>query len=149
MPEHGRSAIEATGSSGTSADGLAAAAPVPLQGLRLAFLPIVFSHALRLIQHFAQLARQRQFAKYFANVRNETVSASTRWHGGCMARKNTKKKSAEATRARVRKIMARPRMTRSARIAERNLGTSPIAEESIAVIAGALENPRKFSGHPA
>jgi hypothetical protein len=66
-----------------------------------------------------------------------------------MAGKSAKKKLAEATRARVRKIMARPRMTKSARIAERNLGASRIAEEPSAMIAGAAENPRKFSLHPA
>jgi hypothetical protein len=66
-----------------------------------------------------------------------------------MAGKNAKKKSAEATRARVRKIMARPRMTKSARIAVRNLGGTRIAEESTALITGAAENPRRFSCHPA
>ena len=57
-----------------------------------------------------------------------------------MARKKAKKKTAEATRARVRRIMARPRMTKSARIAQRNLDTLRIAEQSSVTMAGAAEN---------
>jgi hypothetical protein len=44
-----------------------------------------------------------------------------------MAYKNTKKESGEAARARVRKEMAKPRMAKSARIAERKLDTSRFA----------------------
>jgi len=42
--------------------------------------------------------------------------------------KKAKKDLGEATRASVKKEMAKPRMAKSARIAERNLDTAPISK---------------------
>jgi hypothetical protein len=56
-----------------------------------------------------------------------------------MRRKNAKNKSGEATRASVRKIMAKPRMARSARIAERNLDASRIAEDPSITMLGTVD----------
>jgi hypothetical protein len=43
-------------------------------------------------------------------------------------KKKAKKDLGESTRASVKKEMAKPRMAKSARIAERNLDTTPISE---------------------
>jgi hypothetical protein len=43
-------------------------------------------------------------------------------------KKKAKKDLGQATRASVKKEMAKPRMAKSARIAERNLDTTPISE---------------------
>jgi hypothetical protein len=56
-----------------------------------------------------------------------------------MARKNGKKESGEATRASVRKVMAKPRMAKSARIAELNLDASRISEEASITLSGTVD----------
>jgi hypothetical protein len=48
-----------------------------------------------------------------------------------MGRKNMKKESGEMARARVKKEMAKPRITKSARIAELNLDTSRIGVRAV------------------
>jgi hypothetical protein len=61
---------------------------------------------------------------YVATVRNGTARLPSRCHDGCMLHKKSKKELENATRSRVAKEMAKPRMAKSARIAERNLDTA-------------------------
>jgi hypothetical protein len=67
-----------------------------------------------------------------------------------MVRKNAKKESDEATRASVRKEMAKPRMAKSARIAELNLDASRIAEEPSVTMPGTVDAivPSSRPGQP-
>jgi hypothetical protein len=65
--------------------------------------------------------------------------ASTRCYDGRMPRKKVKKKSDKATRASVKKEMAKPRMARSARIAELNLDTTRIREQPSTTMPGTVD----------
>jgi len=56
-----------------------------------------------------------------------------------MPHKKTEQESGTATLARVRKEMAKPRMARSARIAELNLNTARIPGESTVTLPGTVE----------
>jgi hypothetical protein len=56
-----------------------------------------------------------------------------------MLYKKSKKELGNATRAGVRKEMAKPRMARSARIAELNLDTSRISEQPSAALPGTVD----------
>jgi len=56
-----------------------------------------------------------------------------------MAHKKRKKEAVDATRVGVEKEMAKPRMARSARIAELNLDTSRIPEQPSAIVPGTVE----------
>ena len=56
-----------------------------------------------------------------------------------MLHKKSKKEPGNATHASVKKEMAKPRMARSARIAELNLGTSRIPEQPSAVMPGTVD----------
>jgi hypothetical protein len=56
-----------------------------------------------------------------------------------MAHKHVSKESGRATRASVRKEMAKPRMARSAKIAELSLDASRIAEEPSVTMLGTVE----------
>jgi hypothetical protein len=56
-----------------------------------------------------------------------------------MLHKKTKKESGNATRASVRKEMAKPRMARSARVAELNLDTARIPEQPSATMPGTVD----------
>jgi hypothetical protein len=56
-----------------------------------------------------------------------------------MARKNASKESGQATLASVRKEMAKPRMARSAKIAELNLDTVRISEEPSVTMPGTVD----------
>jgi hypothetical protein len=64
-------------------------------------------------------------------------------------KKKSKKGQGEATRASVRKEMAKPRMARSARIAQLNFDTARISERPSAIMPGIVEkiipspHPRK------
>lgn len=60
--------------------------------------------------------------------------------------KKLKKKSANATRASVKKEMAKPRMARSARIAELNLDTARIREEPSTTMPGTVNKIIPSSG---
>jgi hypothetical protein len=65
-----------------------------------------------------------------------------------MLRKKVKKQSDHATRASVKKEMARPRMARSARIAELNLDTARIREQPSTTMPGTVDKiipPRRAS----
>ena len=53
--------------------------------------------------------------------------------------KKTKKETASATRVSVNKEMAKPRIARSARIAELNLDTSRILEQPSATVPGTVD----------
>jgi hypothetical protein len=55
-----------------------------------------------------------------------------------MRRIKAKKVPADATRASVKKEMAKPRMARSARIAERNLDTARVPEQSSTTMPGTV-----------
>ena len=52
---------------------------------------------------------------------------------------SAKKETGDATRASVMKEIAKPRMARSARIAERNLDTARISEQPSAAVAGTVD----------
>ena len=56
-----------------------------------------------------------------------------------MLHKKAKKKPGNATLASVRKEMAKPRMARSARIAELNLDTTRISEQPSATMPGTVD----------
>ena len=56
-----------------------------------------------------------------------------------MLQKIGKKKSDNATRATVKKEMAKPRITKSARIAERRLDTARIPEQSRTTLPGTVD----------
>jgi hypothetical protein len=56
-----------------------------------------------------------------------------------MMHKKTKKKTGNATLARVDQEMAKPRMARSAKIAELNLDTSRISEQPSVTMTGTVE----------
>ena len=56
-----------------------------------------------------------------------------------MLRKKGKKKAGTATRARVKKEMEKPRMARSARIAELNLDTARIREQPSTTMPGIVD----------
>jgi hypothetical protein len=56
-----------------------------------------------------------------------------------MLHKKTKKESGNATRASVRKEMAKPRMARSARVAELNLDTARIPEHPSTTMPGTVK----------
>jgi hypothetical protein len=65
-----------------------------------------------------------------------------------MRHKKRTKKSGHATRASVRKEMAKPRMAKSAKIAELNLDTTRIVEEPSATMPGTVEKIIP-SSHPS
>src|ERR1700728_4259830 len=75
----------------------------------------------------------------FATVPFETARLRCREYFGCMAHKNARKESGQAIRDSVRKEMAKPRMARSASIAELDLDTSRIAAEPIVTMPGTVE----------
>jgi hypothetical protein len=56
-----------------------------------------------------------------------------------MLRKGTKKESDTATRASVSNEMAKPRMARSARVAEMNLDTARIPEQPSTIMSGTVD----------
>jgi uncharacterized protein YfaS (alpha-2-macroglobulin family) len=56
-----------------------------------------------------------------------------------MLRKKTKKQRGDATRASVKREMAKPRMARSARIAELKLDAARIGEEPSATMSGVVD----------
>lgn len=74
-----------------------------------------------------------------AIVRKGTAGVLSRCHHGCMRQKNAGKEPGNATRASVRTEMAKPRMTRSARIAELNLDTTRTPEQPSATMAGTVD----------
>jgi hypothetical protein len=78
-------------------------------------------------------------AAYFATVRKGTARLALRCHDGCMLSKNGKKKPGHATHASVKKEMAKPRMSRSARIAERKLDTARIPEPPSTTLPGMVD----------
>jgi hypothetical protein len=62
-----------------------------------------------------------------------------RCHDACMLHKKRRKKPGSATRASVRMEMARPRMARSARIAELSLDTARNPERPSMTVPGTVE----------
>jgi hypothetical protein len=74
----------------------------------------------------------------FATVQNETAWHLSRCQNGKMLNKKGKKPG-NATRASVKKEMAKPRMARSARIAELNLDTARISEQPSTSMPGTVK----------
>ncbi len=74
-----------------------------------------------------------------ATVRNGTACLPCRCHDECMLHKKTKKEPSNTTRVGVTKEMAKPRMSRSARIAALNLDTSRIPEQPSATMPGTVD----------
>jgi hypothetical protein len=72
----------------------------------------------------------------FATVRNVTARLPCRCQYRRMLRKKAKTKPRNAILARVTKEMANPRVARSAREPERNLGTARNPEQPVATLAG-------------
>jgi hypothetical protein len=62
-----------------------------------------------------------------------------RCHDGCMLHKKDRKEPGNATRASVTKEMAKPRMAKSARIAEVNLAATRIPEQPSTTMPGTVE----------
>ena len=67
---------------------------------------------------------------------NGTERVPAQCHDQCMRHKKAKKLPEDVTRAGVKKEMAKPRMARSARIAERNLDTSRVPEQPSTTMPG-------------
>ena len=67
--------------------------------------------------------------------------------------KNTKKEQSDSIRARVKNEMARPRMARSARIAERNLDMARVSERPSTTMPGTVDkiiaSPRRHQPEKA
>jgi hypothetical protein len=67
--------------------------------------------------------------------------------------KNAKKERGDSLRARVKNEMARPRMAKSARIAERNLDLARVSERPSATMPGTvekiIESPRRHQPEKA
>ena len=74
-----------------------------------------------------------------AIVRNGTAGVLSPGHHDCMRQKNAETESGNATRASVQTEMAKPRMARSARIAELNLDTARSPEQPSASMAGTVD----------
>jgi len=77
-------------------------------------------------------------------VRKGTAQLARRWYCECMAHKHASEESGRARRASVKKELAKPRMARSARIAERNLDASRIAEDSSVTMPGTVDKIISF-----
>jgi uncharacterized protein YfaS (alpha-2-macroglobulin family) len=75
----------------------------------------------------------------FATVRNGTAWLPSRCHAGFMQHKKSKKQSDHAARACVSKEMGKPRMARSARIAELNLDMARIPEQPSTTMPGTVD----------
>src|ERR1700685_991109 len=80
----------------------------------------------------------------------ERLRLPTRHHDGRMLHKKTNNELDNATRASVRKEMAKPRMARSARIAELDLDTERIPEQPSAILPGTVDKiiPSPGPSHP-
>ncbi len=78
-------------------------------------------------------------AKRFVSVRNETALLRSGCHDVFMLDKKVKKELDAPTHASVRKEMAKPRMARSARLAELNLDTTRIPEQPSTTMPGIVE----------
>ena len=76
---------------------------------------------------------------YFVTVRNWTAWLISRDQDQCMLHKKSKKESGSSTRASVKKEMAKPRMARSAKIAELNLDTARIPEQPSTTMPGTVD----------
>jgi hypothetical protein len=87
-------------------------------------------------------------AVYFATVRNGTVRLPSRCNDCNMSK--AKKEPSSATRANVTKEMEKPRMAKSARIAELNLDTARIREQPSVTIPGTVHKviPSVRAGQP-
>jgi hypothetical protein len=71
-------------------------------------------------------------------VRNGTEFLQSRYHDANVPHKRTKRDSDKATRASVSSEMAKPRMARSARLAELNLDTARIPEQPSTTMPGTV-----------
>src|ERR1700680_4864375 len=76
---------------------------------------------------------------YFVNVLNGTAWLISRCHDQSMLHKKGKKESGNSTRASVKKEMAKPRMARSAKIAELNLDPARIPERPSVTMPGTVD----------
>jgi hypothetical protein len=77
-------------------------------------------------------------ANHAGGTRERSHPGAVRYHG-CMRRKKGKTELGKATRASVKKEMTKPRMARSARIAELNLDTARIREQPSATLPGTVD----------
>src|SRR5712671_5483717 len=72
---------------------------------------------------------------YLATVRNGTARLPSKCQDGCMS---NKKESDNATRASIKKEMAKPRMAKSARNAESNLDAERVPGQARATLPGTV-----------
>jgi len=72
-------------------------------------------------------------------VRYGAECAPTHCHDGSVRHKKAKKLPGDATYSSVKKEMAKPRMSKSARIAERNLDSARVPEQPSATMPGAVD----------
>jgi hypothetical protein len=82
---------------------------------------------------------RRNSAEYFATMRNGTAWLRCRCHSEQMPQKKDEKGPRNAIRADVKKEMAKPRMARSARIAELKLGPVRNIEQPSTTIPGTVK----------
>jgi hypothetical protein len=92
-----------------------------------------------LLDYFYRKENLRKLQDEFAAVQDGTALPLSRCCGECMVRKKTKKNIGNALRASVMKEMAKPRMTRSARIAELNLDAARIPEQPSVTMSGNVD----------
>jgi hypothetical protein len=85
------------------------------------------------------LIHRRESAENFVTVRNATVWLPSRCHDESMLHKKSKKEPRGSTRAEVKKEMAKPRMARSARIAELNLDAARNIEQPSTTMPGTVK----------
>ena len=75
----------------------------------------------------------------FATVRNGTARLPSQCQPELVLHNKAKKERASATHVSVKKEMAKPRMARSARIAELNLDTARISEQPSATMSATVD----------
>ena len=84
-------------------------------------------------------AQHKRAGLFLATVQKGTVWLPSRCHDVSMPHKKSRTRSDDATRASVTKEMAKPRMARSAKIAELNLDTSRIPEQPSTTMPGTVK----------
>jgi hypothetical protein len=98
------------------------------------------THARRTIQrteHNDSLVWQAHAS--VQSVRNGTARFSRRWHHDDMSQKPDKQEHVSTLQASVTKEMAKPRMARSAKIAERNQNTTRAAERPSVTLSASVD----------
>ena len=83
--------------------------------------------------------RLQESIAYLATVRNGTDWLPNSCHDGCMLHKKGTRELDSATRSSVKLEMAKPRMSRSAKIAELKADTTRVPEQPSATVPGTVD----------